>query len=261
MITILADGKRVACTQPLEPRVIDRDIRGYFAHGISLAPGDTVLDVGANIGLFALRALERCDLRMYCVEPIPQLRAALAKNLGTRATIIPYAIGGNAHDDDRGGTPRTAVDLEYFPYVSGTSGVRDAIPSDESYAELLRGMAIARASVARFIPRIAFHALSRLLRANRAHVTCELRTLSQIIDEYRLERIALLKLDIEGCERAALESIDDVHWPRIDQIVAELHDRRRDLAPLTELLHRHGFTVSVTGGDIDCCNLYAKRCA
>ena len=114
-------------------------------------------------------------------------------------------------------------------------------------------------SAARWIPHVAFRGLSRLLRANRTSTACELRTLSQIIDEYGLERIALLKLDIEGCERSALESIEPAHWPRIDQIVAELHDRRRDLAPLTQVLSTHGFTVSVTGDDIDCCNLYAHR--
>ena len=56
--------------------------------------------------------------------------------------------------------------------------------------------------------------------------------------------------------------MSDAHWPQIDQVVAEVHDRRRDLAELTKLLERHGFVVTVGERDCvddDCCNLYAIR--
>lgn len=32
--------------------------RGYLRHGVCLKPGDTVMDIGANIGLFAMAAAE-----------------------------------------------------------------------------------------------------------------------------------------------------------------------------------------------------------
>jgi FkbM family methyltransferase len=255
--TLLADGTLVHCLQPFEPRVIDRDVPSYFSHGITLAPGDTVVDAGANIGMFALRALQRCGgtLALYCIEPIPQIHRVLAKNVGAAATVIPCALGE---------TPGR-TELEYFPLMTANSGVRDVIPSDALWGALVEDMARRDPTfgrIAKLVPRAAFALAARVSRARRQRVTCEVRTLSQLIDEHGLERIALLKLDIEGCEAAALRGISDAHWPRIAQIVAEIHDRRRDLAEICALLARHGFDVVIGERacvDDDCCNLYARR--
>ncbi|KAK9866875.1 hypothetical protein WJX84_010205 [Apatococcus fuscideae] len=56
--------------------------QGYLK-GLSLKRGDTVLDVGANIGLFALRAAETVgpEGRVVCMEPIPNAAAALQHNI------------------------------------------------------------------------------------------------------------------------------------------------------------------------------------
>ena len=56
--------------------------RCYEQHGVSLSNGDVILDVGANVGLFALSVMERFrDLKLVCVEPVPAIRACLARNL------------------------------------------------------------------------------------------------------------------------------------------------------------------------------------
>jgi FkbM family methyltransferase len=255
--TLLADGTIIHCLQPFEPHVIDRDIPSYFSHGITLAAGDTVIDAGANIGLFALRALERCggNLRLFCVEPVPQIHRVLAKNLGAAATVIPCALG-----EVSGRT-----ELEYFPLMTANSGVCTVIPSDDRWAALVEDMArkdsmIGR--VAQLVPRVAFALAARVSRARRQRVVCEVRTLSQLVDEYQIDRIALLKLDIEGCEAAALRGIAEAHWPRIEQVVAEIHDRQRDLAEIAARLEDHGFDVTIGERacvDDDCCNLYARR--
>src|SRR5687768_7158921 len=59
-------------------------IRGYFEYGIPLWPGMTVVDVGANIGLFALEVLQRCagNLRLLAFEPAPASFAHLERNVG-----------------------------------------------------------------------------------------------------------------------------------------------------------------------------------
>lgn len=255
MRATLADGTRVHCMQPFEARVIDRDIAGYFTHGIAIAPGDTVLDLGANIGLFGLRASQRCggDLALYCVEPIPQLCELLARNLGSRATIVPWAIGASS------GT----VELEYFPLMAATSGVTAVIPDDARWAELVEDTAHKKlGGLARLVPRAVYAFISRRMRGLRQRVRCESGTITQLIELHGLERIALIKLDIEGAELAALQGVSEAHWPRIAQIVAEIHDRRRDLAEITRLLERHGFVVTIQERDCvddDCCNLYALR--
>lgn len=242
--------------QPFEARIIDREMPGYFAHGIAISPGDTVLDLGANIGLFGLRAMQRCggDLALYCVEPIPQIRAQLERNLGPRVTIIPWAIGDSAG---------TAL-LEYFPLVSGTSGIRGVIPDDARWVEVVEVMASNMwfGRFGRLVPRALFGFVARRLRAGRVIVRCERRTISDLLDRYGLGEIALLKLDIEGSELDALRGITEAHWPQIQQVVAEIHERKRDLSPIKALLEAHDFVVMVGERpciEDDCCILYAKR--
>lgn len=61
----------------------------YLRHGIVLRPGDTIFDVGANIGLFALRAVRACgnDLRLFAFEPVPDTFRYLQKNLALRGLL------------------------------------------------------------------------------------------------------------------------------------------------------------------------------
>jgi FkbM family methyltransferase len=55
----------------------------------------TIVDIGANVGLFALYMKNfRLDSDIYCFEPVPQTLTLLQKNLETqhRITIYPYAL-------------------------------------------------------------------------------------------------------------------------------------------------------------------------
>jgi FkbM family methyltransferase len=83
--------------------VSDKLIRyGTFAAGeLSLyrrllAPGDTVVDVGANIGVIsAALQRDRQGYQIWAFEPQPALHAAAAVNLagGVGARLFPYAVG------------------------------------------------------------------------------------------------------------------------------------------------------------------------
>ena len=52
---------------PWEVSFLREEVGAYFAHGVELAPGATVLDVGANIGVFSAAVYERLDgdVRIY----------------------------------------------------------------------------------------------------------------------------------------------------------------------------------------------------
>ncbi|MCL9792974.1 FkbM family methyltransferase [Frankia sp. AgKG'84/4] len=53
----------------------------YLRHGVSLQPDDTVFDVGANIGMFALFAHHRCPgIRVFAFEPARAAFEALVEN-------------------------------------------------------------------------------------------------------------------------------------------------------------------------------------
>jgi hypothetical protein len=49
------------------------------------------------------------------------------------------------------------------------------------------------------------------------HFDCELRTLSDVIAEHRIERIDLLKVDVEKSELDVLEGIRAEDWPKISR--------------------------------------------
>jgi len=55
--------------------------------------------------------------------------------------------------------------------------------------------------------------------------SCELRTLSSVLCEQQLDRVDLLKIDVEGAERDVLQGIQDGDWSLIQQIVVEVHDQ------------------------------------
>ncbi len=82
----LPNGLRVVGVSPTETDVLYHEIfeeRAYERYGIEVHDGDCVFDVGANIGLFSLRAAQLGrHLSIFAFEPIPQLFAALEGNAG-----------------------------------------------------------------------------------------------------------------------------------------------------------------------------------
>ena len=81
MKTKLSDGTPIFCIQKPEARMLDHHVEGYLQHGISIKDGDIIFDVGANVGVFGVRALQKgSQVRVFCFEPIPQIAEALRAN-------------------------------------------------------------------------------------------------------------------------------------------------------------------------------------
>jgi hypothetical protein len=74
---------------------------------------------------------------------------------------------------------------------------------------------------------------------------CRLRTLSEIIDEERVTRIDLLKIDVEKSEREVLAGIREVHWGIIRQVVVEVHDEHGALDEVRDVLAERDFETIV----------------
>src|SRR6185295_8129882 len=66
--------------------------------------------------------------------------------------------------------------------------------------------------------------------------TCRLKTLSEVMRDERVKKIDLLKIDVEKGELEVLAGIDEADWPKIDQIVMEVHDLDGRVRKVTELL-------------------------
>ncbi len=69
-------------------------------------------------------------------------------------------------------------------------------------------------------------------------------TLADLLAEYSLPSVDLLKMDIEGAEYPILESLDADTWGKIRRIILEYHTvHRRKPSELEQLLRENGFGV------------------
>lgn len=68
----------------------------------------------------------------------------------------------------------------------------------------------------------------------------------EIMSGYRIDRIRLLKADIEGGEFAVFGASEDLRWlDRVDQLVLEVHPDWGDAAGLVDRLRQHGYSVDL----------------
>lgn len=228
------------------------EARHYLQNGISLGDGDCVFDVGANIGLFTLQVCTSVsNVTVFAFEPIPEIFETLTLNVAVHAcsaTLFPLGLS-----DTAGAAPFT-----YYPRLSLMSGRYAEAGQD---AEVVRRFERHRAA-----GLMSDEALDEVLRAHLDGTTveCRLSTLSEIIREHHVERIDLLKLDVERSELDVLAGLGEPDWPKIRQIVAEVHDIDR-VGRLTALLEQHGFkhtidqSPALEGSNLY--NVYAVRAA
>jgi len=239
-LTRLADGTPIHCLRRSEALVLDQHVAGYFDHGVSLGQGDVVIDVGANVGVFAVRALRRYGLsRVVALEPVPDIYAILQKNAEDfgEGRLVALRVGASEQAGE--------LCFTYYPNSPALSTSKPAQFADDPhlFRDAVAG-AIATAPVwyARLVPRFLAGLVARYLRLGARQVRAPLMSLSAIIEEQGLERVDLLKIDCEGAELDALRGLRDEHWPRVRQVVAEVHDLDGRLAAVRALLERHGLS-------------------
>ena len=72
----------------------------------------------------------------------------------------------------------------------------------------------------------------------------------QLMVNYGIDRIGLIKIDIEGGEFAVLAAGDDLGWlQEVDQVVLEIHHDFGDVPSLIGRLRSHGFAVELRDND------------
>ena len=235
--TTMPDGTVVFCIRPAEAKVLDSHIEGYMTHGIRVQPGNTVFDVGANIGLFGVRMAQRCDgnLRLFAFEPIPAIRACTIQNLAgwDCATVLPFGVSA---------APWEAT-FTYYPHAPSLSSAHtdDWVGQGDAMKHAIVGNArSAPMWYAKLFPSFLAGWMAKWMVASPETFVCQLRPLSDIIVEHGVDRIDLLKIDCEGAEEPALLGIRTEHWPMIQQAVIEVHDLDGRLDRIVDLLQRHG---------------------
>jgi len=238
-VHLLPDGAPVAHLNRNETEYIYNEVfvlQAYLRHGISINDGDCIVDAGANIGLFTVFANRlACGLRTIALEPNPAAFACLAANAeawGESVQCLPHGLSRE------NGTAQ----LTCFQGLSLLSGFHADAAIER---EVVKSYVLNQEPASALDERHAAD-LSALLdtRLQSATVTAQLRTLSSVIAEEGIERIDLLKVNVEKSELDVLLGIDPADWPRIRQLVVEV-DQRENLAPIADLLERQGFEFLV----------------
>jgi 31-O-methyltransferase len=203
--------------------------RTYLRHGVRVQQGDVVLDVGANVGVAAAFFASQCGARVvHCFEPVPPVCGVLRENVRRLPACVVHEFGLSATNRD--------AELTYYPGSAAMSG-EHADPERDRHAVL---------TVLMNLGFSAIEAEQRVAgRWDTATVRCEMRTLSSFLNEEALDHVDLLKIDVERAELDVLRGVDDPDWPKIRQVVMEVHDEDGRLDEITRMLASHGFKVAV----------------
>ncbi len=179
--------------------------RDYLGAGIKLSPGDTVVDIGANIGSFAIVAasLVGPSGRVIALEPMPGTFQRLEQNVALNR-------------------------------LRNTKCECVAIDCEEGNLSL----ALSRKSAL-----ISAH-LEQIEGDSGETLTVPCHTLERIFADYQIDRINQLKIDCEGSEYGIFESLTPEIAARIDEIAMEAHPvPGKHLSDLETNLQALGFEV------------------
>lgn len=189
----------ISCMQSI---VIDGEYFPYF----NVMPGDTVIDIGANVGSFSVGAAYRePTARFVAIEPVQKNYELLCKNieLNNLTNVVPINL---AVSDKK----------EKLTIYHG------------------RGSWFASGS---------FYKIDATRDDDEEEVNC--LTLADIFSDYQIDRCDFLKMDCEGSEYKILFGTPDEFWQKIKKIALEFHNFEpdKDQFTIVEFLRSKGYQV------------------
>jgi phthiocerol/phenolphthiocerol synthesis type-I polyketide synthase E len=221
----------------------------YRKHGVTIGDGDCILDVGANTGLFILFLNKiGVNARVYAFEPSPATFQVLSRNVEAynKLPVQLFNVG----------LSRTAgqASFTYYPRFSNAS----TLYPDESAEGALRGrqyiidqiptLRWPLRTVLPWVPTPIKHLIAERFRnyyLKKETVTCELWNLSEFLKKHDIATVDLLKMDAEQSEEEILAGIADEDWPKIRQIVVEVHGGVMATRSMLDLLDQRGYRTAV----------------
>ncbi|MFI6340820.1 FkbM family methyltransferase [Streptomyces sp. NPDC050535] len=209
------------------------------ASGITLPSQPIIFDVGANIGIFSLFAAQSWPAaKIYAFEPVPEIFKILRENVRTLPDVTLY----NSALGEKTGTK----DITYYPRYTMLSGFNANKSAD-------------RTIVAQYIqnsfdevtdPEVKHAVLSNLdglldgmFEQQVTPVTVD--RISNVVRHHNLNRIDLLKIDVEGSEMQVIKGIDEEIWPLLGNVVVEVADHNGGLLAMEREFHTHGMEIDV----------------
>jgi len=175
---------------------------------VNIEPNDTVVDIGANIGIFSLFAASKSKGRILAFEPFSENIRYFEQNL--EENKIQNVTISNRAVSDKNGTSKL--------YLGSTP-------------------------VGNFLDKaISEHDFETLKTVEVKTISLE-----NIFEEYGLSEIDYLKLDCEGSEGKILKGTPEKYLRRIKKMAIEFHDNLSILShtEICELLNPLGFKTEL----------------
>jgi FkbM family methyltransferase len=263
--TSLQDGTEVFCLRSFEAKVLDSHVKGYFKHGIALRDGDTVFDVGANIGVFGVRACQQFpNVRVYAFEPVPAIFEVCEANANKfgKGRFRAFRAGV--------GQEPGKLSFRYYPNAPALSTAHpemwDNNPGALEKATLSQIRSLPdELWFARYLPAFMAKWFAKRMQAQSVQVEAPIVTLADVLRQEGVQRIDLLKVDCEGAELDVLKGVAPEQWPAVRQVVAEVFDHDGRLEKVVALLRDHAGFPQVVAEEEDAMrdsriyNVYATR--
>jgi len=237
----LPNGSTVFAPYPPEAHYLYADIyeyRTYDQHGLRYDEQACIIDAGANIGLFTRYALERAPgSKVIAIEPVPQLWTQLRRNVeeyGERVIAVNLALGARDYNGD----------FTYYPAIPGMSTLH---PNIEEERDLLT-------TILHNLEETKHPEISQLFAEEHRYIEqrlitetfpCRVRRLSRVCSELGVKVIDLLKIDVQKAELEVLEGIETSDWPKVRQLVIEVHDIGDRLTKITDLLRAREYNIQI----------------
>lgn len=238
---VLPNGLTVLHQNRLETNHFFREIfEGglYFKHGITLEPACVVFDVGANIGLFSLYVHQTYGrINLFAFEPVPQLFGLLQANMSL------HDIDTQLFNSAVSSTLGKAL-IRYYPNNSGMSTL---YPNEQEEQLTLSTILKNRAESGSLSGERLSSYTDELFqeRFQYQEIECQVQTISDVMHAHALTTIDLLKIDAQKSELDIILGIRQEDWPKIRQLVLEVHDIEGRLAHIRELLEQQGYAVAM----------------
>lgn len=244
--TYLPNNQKVYCINREEVATLYEQVKDYFKHDIEINQGDIVFDIGANIGLFSLQVDDLgCDnVNIYAFEPIPDIYNALERNAqkfnSSNIKTFPYGLGKKSQCLEFHYYSNASILSSMYPYQSVDERNQFRTLLQENLHELPFLL-----NLLDFLPEpLRSFAIDRLIDfiLYEQKVTCQIKTISEVINEQNISHIDLLKIDVEKAELDVLMGIQKHDWSKIKQIVIEVHNIQNRFEKIYNLLEANGFS-------------------